>query len=109
MNAEEKTRVIQYLEKEQIKLSIRVEELIQLTKPIEPDDAIGRVSRMDAIVNKSINQESLQKSRERLNKVKISLERVDDDDFGTCIQCGTPIPIQRLLLMPGSTCIGCAR
>ncbi len=109
MNQEEKVKIIQYLEKEFKKLSIRVEELIELTKPIEPDDAIGRVSRMDAIVNKSINQEALQKNREKLNKVKISLERVDDDDFGTCIQCGNPIPIQRLLLMPGSTCVSCAR
>ncbi len=109
MNQEEKQKITDYLIKEQLKLSKRVTELIELTKPIEPDDAIGRVSRMDAIVNKSINQEALQKNRDRLNKVKISLERIDDDDFGTCIQCGKTIPFQRLLLMPGSICVNCAR
>lgn len=108
MNKNEKTKIFEYLSKEKIKLTRRIEELIELTRPIEPDDAIGRVSRMDAIVNKSINQESLRKTRDKLNKVKISLERIDDDDFGTCIQCKKPIPIQRLLLMPGSICIKCA-
>lgn len=109
MNKENKAEILQYLEKERVKLSRRVEELVELTQPIEPDDAIGRVSRMDAIVNKSINQEALRKSREKLNKVLISLERIDDEDFGTCIQCKEIIPIQRLLLMPGSICVKCAR
>ena len=98
-----------YLDKEKSKLILRLDELVELTQPIAPDDAIGRVSRMDAIVNKSINQEALRKANDKLNKINISLERIDDDDFGTCIQCGTPIPIQRLLLMPGSICINCAR
>jgi len=109
MKQAEKAKIKEYLEKEKIKLEVRVVELIELTQPIEPDDAIGRVSRMDAIVNKSINQEALRKTRDKLNKVNISLERFDDDDFGQCIQCKKPIPIQRLLLMPGSLCINCAR
>ncbi len=108
MTSEEKTKVIEYLKKEELKLTKRVDELRELTQPIEPDDAIGRVSRMDAIVNKSINQEALKKANDKLIKIKISLERIDDENFGNCIQCNQPIPIQRLLLMPGSLCIKCA-
>lgn len=109
MNPTEKAEIKKYLDKEKVKLEMREIELRELTKPIEPDDAIGRVSRMDAIVNKSINQEALRKIRDRLNKVYISLEKIDDDDFGCCISCKKPIPIQRLLLMPGSLCINCAK
>lgn len=109
MNLTEKAEIKNYLDKEKVKLELREIELRELTKPIEPDDAIGRVSRMDAIVNKSINQEALLKVRDKLNKVNISLEKIDDDDFGCCISCKKPIPIQRLLLMPGSLCINCAR
>ncbi|MDG1901041.1 MAG: TraR/DksA C4-type zinc finger protein [Bacteroidales bacterium] len=108
MEKSEKSQVEEYLFREKEKLNQRVIELVELTKPIEPDDAIGRVSRMDAIVNKAINQEALKKVRDRLNKVNISLERINDDDFGTCIRCKKAIPIQRLLLMPGSLCIACA-
>ena len=109
MNQSEKAQIEQYLKKEKAKLLIRIDELKELTQPIEPDDAIGRVSRMDAIVNKTINQQALKKANDKLNKINISLERIDDNDFGTCIQCKKPIPIQRLLLMPGSICINCAR
>ena len=109
MDQAQRNEIKMYLDKEKSKLILRLDELVELTQPIAPDDAIGRVSRMDAIVNKSINQEALRKANDKLNKINISLERIDDDDFGTCIQCGTPIPIQRLLLMPGSICINCAR
>lgn len=109
MNNEEKAQVKQYLDKEKIKLVKKITELKELTKPIEPDCAIGRVSRMDAINNKSINQAALQKANDKLNKINISLERINDKDFGCCINCGDKIPIQRLLIMPGAQCIKCAQ
>jgi len=105
----DKRQIKEYLIKEKSKLADRKIELIELTKPIEPDCAIGRVSRMDAINNKSINQEALRKLNIRLNKIEISLERIEDEDFGCCIQCGQTIPIQRLLIMPGSLCVKCSQ
>ena len=36
-------------------LDERIEEYRELTKPIPPENAIGRVSRMDAINNRSVN------------------------------------------------------
>ena len=55
MDQKEKIQVKEYLLKERIKINERLIELKELTKPIEPDCAIGRISRMDAINNKSIN------------------------------------------------------
>jgi len=109
MNQIEKEQVKAYLLKEKAKIEERLSELKELTKPIEPDCAIGRVSRMDAINNRSINEAAFQKSRDKQKKINISLEHIDDEDFGNCIQCGDTIPIQRLLIMPGSLCIKCAR
>ncbi len=40
-----------------------IEDYKELTKPISPDDAIGRVSRMDAINNKSVTESSLGKQK----------------------------------------------
>lgn len=109
MNSNEKTQVKEYLLKEKTKLNLRLEDLKELTKPIEPDCAIGRISRMDAINNKSINEAALRKSQDKLKRINISLEHIEDEDFGNCIECGETIPIQRLLIMPGSLCVRCAQ
>ena len=80
------------------------------TKPISPENAIGRVSRMDAINNKSVVEAALRKAEEKLNKLMLVLNKVDDTDFGICIRCGEPIPIGRVLLMPQSrNCVRCAQ
>lgn len=109
MNSNEKAQVKEYLLKERTKLNLRLEDLKELTKPIEPDCAIGRISRMDAINNKSINEAALRKSLDKLKRINISLEHIEDEDFGNCIECGETIPIQRLLIMPGSLCVRCAQ
>jgi len=82
----------------------------KLTKPIAPNDAIGRVSRMDAINNKSINEASLRQAESKLNTLKIVLSKINDDDFGICLKCKQTIPLGRILIRPESLfCVNCAR
>jgi DnaK suppressor protein len=50
-----------------------IKEYREITKPVEPDCAIGRVSRMDAINNKSVAEASLRKAEEKLLKLKYVL------------------------------------
>lgn len=81
----------------------------ELTKPIAPDDAIGRVSRMDAINNKTINESALRQAEERLKKLEKVLGKVGKPEFGLCAGCGKTIPIQRILIRPESSrCVNCA-
>jgi DnaK suppressor protein len=83
--------------------------LKDLTQPISPDCAIGRVSRMDAINNKSVNEAALRKKEVQLSALKESLKNIDSDDFGKCIKCGIQIPIGRIMIMPESKkCVNCA-
>ena len=106
-------------QKEQIKKRIEeeiqvtllsVEKYKELTKPIAPENAIGRVSRMDAINNKSVNQVALTNAEVKLNNLKVALNKIDDVDFGICVRCKNPIPLGRILLMPQSiTCVNCTR
>jgi len=89
--------------------SVKVIELKELTKPIPPENAIGRVSRMDAINNKSINEAALVKQVEKLKKLKLALSRIDETDFGICMRCGVQIQEGRIMLMPESPyCVRCA-
>lgn len=86
-----------------------IEDLVELTKPIEPDCAIGRVSRMDAINNKSINDAGLIKKRLQLEGLEASLISLEDKNFGKCLVCGNEIQMGRILIMPESRkCMACA-
>ncbi len=81
----------------------------EMTKPIAPDCAIGRITRMDAINNKSVAEAALRKAEEKLSKLKYAFTKVDDEGFGLCAKCGKPIPLGRILLMPQSRhCVHCA-
>jgi len=100
--------------KEQIVVEIEntrdlVSKYRDLTKPIAPENAIGRVSRMDAINNRSVNEAALRTAEIKLKNLEIALGRVDDPDFGYCARCKGEIPTGRLMLLPHSrTCVKCA-
>ncbi|GAA4268651.1 TraR/DksA family transcriptional regulator [Hyunsoonleella aestuarii] len=81
----------------------------EITKPIAPDVSIGRVSRMDAINNKSVNEASLRQAEIKLGNLKRVLERFGTEDFGICLKCKQPIPVGRILIRPQSLlCVNCA-
>ena len=88
-----------------------ISELEEMTKPIAPENAIGRISRMDAINNKSVNEASLRNAQAKLSQLEDALYRLDNDgNFGNCRKCGNKIQEGRLLLMPESPlCVPCAR
>ena len=97
------------LQAELKKVRSEIVELQELTKPVVPEKAIGRISRMDAINNKSVNEAALQHKQELLKKLERAADKIDDTDFGVCIKCKQPIPEGRLMLMPGALrCVNCA-
>lgn len=82
----------------------------EVTKPIAPENAIGRISRMDAINNRSVNEASLRVAEEKLKKQERALLKINDKGFGICVRCTQPIPEGRLMIMPESiTCVNCAQ
>jgi len=91
----------------------RTEKLIsdykELSQPVEPDNAIGRISRMDAINNQSITEASLRQAEEKLKNLRQVLSMVGRPDFGVCQKCGNKIPVRRILYRPQSLlCVKCA-
>jgi DnaK suppressor protein len=110
MNNDEKKELISRLETEKKRLASHIKDLKELTQPIEPDCAIGRVSCMDAINNKSVNEAALRTAERKLKKIEETFKRVDDPMFGVCRKCGAKIPSGRLIIMPESTtCVKCSR
>jgi DnaK suppressor protein len=106
----QKDDIKQNLLKEISKTEEKILKLRELTKPIAPDCAIGRVSRMDAIINKSVNEQTLQKTEEKLQNLNRVYSQIGTDDFGICLKCRQPIPLGRILIRPESLyCVRCAR
>lgn len=83
--------------------------LKERTRPVAPDNAIGRISRMDAISNKNVNDASLRNAQDRLLKLRYALKNIDRPGFGICAECDTEIPLGRIMIMPESIlCVRCA-
>jgi DnaK suppressor protein len=80
-----------------------------MAQPISPDDAIGRVSRMDAINNKSVLDAALRKAKIKLEKLLLAQKEINNKNFGLCVRCSCEIPIERLIIIPESKkCVSCS-
>ena len=75
------------IESEIEKTSNSILEYKKLNRPISPDNAIGRVSRMDAINNKSVLDAALKKAEIKLQGLKMVEQKLETKDFGACIRC----------------------
>ncbi len=81
----------------------------EMTQPIKPENSLGRISRMDAINTKGVLESSLRNKRNKLNKLRLALQQIDEPSFGICENCDKPIQEGRLMFLPESTrCIRCA-
>lgn len=97
------------IEEEIEKVTRDIADLEELTRPISPENAIGRISRMDAINNKSVNEASLNQARARYSNLIRALDGIDKPEFGVCIKCKQNIPLGRIMLMPHTNkCVNCA-
>ncbi len=109
MKQEERDALLLKIEAAIEKINQEIEKLEDATKPISPENAIGRVSRMDAINNKSVSEAALRSARRRVSSLKVARGKIDSPDFGTCVRCKRPIPVPRLMYMPESNrCVHCA-
>ena len=89
---------------------LKVDEYTKLCKPIAPENAIGRISRMDAINNKSVTESVLRETINKMQQLKIMESKLDDENFGICIKCKKEIPFGRLMIRPYSKyCVKCAQ
>ena len=90
-------------------LQNEIMDLEELTKPISPENSLGRITRMDAINNKSVAEASLRNRKRNLGKLRVANVKIEEEGFGICKSCKKVINPKRLLLMPESEeCVRCA-
>jgi DnaK suppressor protein len=86
-------------------------EIVQLkekSQPITPDCSLGRLTRQEMIQEQQVYLHSLQEDEKRLNRLRLALRNVDNEDYGECKECEEDIAYERLLLIPESVyCVRC--
>ncbi|MDG2138805.1 MAG: TraR/DksA C4-type zinc finger protein [Flavobacteriales bacterium] len=98
------------LSKEVAETKLKISKYKELSKPIPPENSIGRVSRMDAINNKSVVEAALREAENKLKQLEIINKKIGDSDFGICNSCKGKIPFGRLIIRPHSQlCVKCAK
>ena len=76
--------------------------------PISPDCSIGRLTRLEAMNTKSINEANLRTAQEKILSLEQAMDQLQFEDYGLCATCEEPIPLGRLLLLPfASACVKC--
>ncbi|MDF1577057.1 MAG: TraR/DksA C4-type zinc finger protein [Desulfobulbales bacterium] len=105
----DRDRLRRHIRQEQEKVRRDIVYLGAQSGPVAPSNAIGRLSRMDAIGARNINGAKLRDARSRLVLLDYALTRIDHPDFGLCTSCGDPISLARLQFLPESRfCVECA-
>lgn len=81
------------------------------TKPVKLDQqAVGRVSRIDAIQQQQMQSASLERLKNRILAVERALSKIESKEYGLCLKCEEQIAKKRLLAQPeASLCIRCSK
>lgn len=70
---------------------------------------VGRLSRMDAMQGQQMALEASRRRQLQLTNIKSALQRLENGEYGYCLQCGEEIDRRRLDFDPASShCIECA-
>ncbi len=71
--------------------------------------SIGRLSRMDALQNQAMAKAGQARRNTARLRIRAALRRIEEDEFGYCMDCGEEIAIKRLELDPTAPkCLSCA-
>jgi len=98
------------LEEELRELAALLEQSSAEAAPVTLDQqSVGRIARMDAMQMQAMAQENERRRKLRRARLIAALARIDNGDFGYCLDCGEPIGEGRLSVDPTfPTCVACA-
>lgn len=77
-------------------------------QPISEQEPIGRLTRADAMQQQGVLIANRTLAKNRLKLIGIALNKMADDDYGYCTDCGNTIDFLRLQSSPEvECCLGC--
>lgn len=79
-------------------------------RPVTLDQsAVGRLSRIDSLQNQGLTRGLQEREEAKLSQILGATARLEEGTYGRCVQCGGPIPYERLFVFPETpSCAACA-
>jgi DnaK suppressor protein len=98
------------LEARKAELTASIENAAESAAPVELDQQVqGRLSRMDAIQGQAMAQATIERRRIEIAQINAAFKRMEENEFGYCVECGDEIAPKRLELNPAiARCVECA-
>lgn len=98
------------LDARRVELTASIENAAESAAPVELDQQVqGRLSRMDAIQGQAMAQATIERRRIEVAQIDAAFRRMEEDEFGYCVECGEEIAGKRLELNPAiARCVECA-
>lgn len=98
------------LEVRKAELTASIENAAGSAAPVELDQQVqGRLSRMDAIQGQAMAQATIERRRVEIAQINAAFKRMEENEFGYCVECGDEIAPKRLELNPAiARCVECA-
>jgi DnaK suppressor protein len=86
----------------------QIAELAERCEPVAPDQALGRLTRNDAMQDQQVALHQRRRLNLQQTQIGTALDRVEKGTFGVCVLCKKPIDPRRLELVPESPlCVPC--
>ena len=96
------------LQERQSELKHLLEVTLEGTRPVDMQEPIGRLTRMDAIQQQKMTAANRRSNEIRLRQVSSALEAIARDGYGSCRKCEEPIGHRRLKARPEAPyCLDC--
>lgn len=109
MTSEQREQLRETIEQRIQELEAALSKENEDTKPVAPDTAIGRLSRLDSIQGQQMALELQRRQQAELARLRDAMKRLDTPQFGVCLLCQQEIPFERLEAMPEATlCVACS-
>jgi DnaK suppressor protein len=77
-------------------------------RPVDLDEPIGRISRVDAMQQQKMLAANRQAAQQRRRQVEAALDRIEAGEYGECQGCGEDVEPRRLEAQPEAPlCLDC--
>jgi DnaK suppressor protein len=77
-------------------------------RPVDLDEPIGRLSRVDAMQQQGMVQANRNAAKARRAQIDAALARLEANEYGECLGCGEEVGFPRLKAKPeAALCIAC--
>lgn len=87
-----------------------LDSMSESSRPVDLNEPIGRLSRMDAMMQQQMALNAKNQIQLNLKLVEEAFRRFESGDFGICLKCDEEIEEKRLLAKPEAAfCSKCQR